>query len=189
MLFAAGEDSDAMYVVLSGCLGVFAAPDRSDRRRFVGRIVAGDTVGEMGLISGAAALGHRRRPARHRARAPVARSVRPRVPRASRGDAAHRAAHRRPARIRAGAGAWRAARRAHVHDRPAEPRRGRRGLRQRAREGAEPFRPRGARVERARRRAYQPLVPSHRSANDFVVYVADPTASAGAVCACARPTR
>ncbi len=51
-LFAAGEPSDALYVVLSGCLGVFA-PDRAgDRRRFMGRVVAGDTVGEMGLISG-----------------------------------------------------------------------------------------------------------------------------------------
>jgi NTE family protein len=34
MLFAAGESSDSMYVVLSGCLGVFAAPstDRCCRR-------------------------------------------------------------------------------------------------------------------------------------------------------------
>ena len=52
MLFAAGESSDSMYVVLSGCLGVFAAASLSDRRRFLGRIVAGDTAGEMGLISG-----------------------------------------------------------------------------------------------------------------------------------------
>jgi NTE family protein len=51
MLFAAGESSDSMYVVLSGCLGVFAAAS-TDRRRFLGRIVAGDTAGEMGLISG-----------------------------------------------------------------------------------------------------------------------------------------
>jgi NTE family protein len=50
-LFAAGESSDAMYVVLSGCLGVFS-PDSRDRRRFMGRVLAGDTVGEMGLISG-----------------------------------------------------------------------------------------------------------------------------------------
>lgn len=49
MLFATGEDSDAMYVVLSGCLGVFAAPDR---KVTLGRALAGDTVGEMGLISG-----------------------------------------------------------------------------------------------------------------------------------------
>lgn len=50
-LFCAGDTSDAMYVVLSGCLGVYLAP-AGDRRRFVGRIVAGDTVGEMGLVSG-----------------------------------------------------------------------------------------------------------------------------------------
>jgi NTE family protein len=50
-LFAAGEPSDAMYVVLSGCLGVFS-PHNRDRRRFIGRVLAGDTVGEMGLISG-----------------------------------------------------------------------------------------------------------------------------------------
>jgi NTE family protein len=50
-LFAATEPSYAMYVVLSGCLGVFSA-DTRDRRRFIGRVLAGDTVGEMGLISG-----------------------------------------------------------------------------------------------------------------------------------------
>ena len=50
-LFAAGETADALYVVLSGCLCAFS-PDNRDRRRFMGRIVAGDTVGEMGLISG-----------------------------------------------------------------------------------------------------------------------------------------
>jgi NTE family protein len=50
-LFDAGDPSDAMYVVLSGCLGVYLPPS-ADRRRFVSRIVAGDTAGEMGLISG-----------------------------------------------------------------------------------------------------------------------------------------
>jgi NTE family protein len=50
-LFAAGEPADALYVVLSGCLGAFSA-DLRDRRRAMGRVVAGDTVGEMGLISG-----------------------------------------------------------------------------------------------------------------------------------------
>ncbi len=50
-LFAAGEPSDALYVVLSGCLGVFS-PETRERRRFMGRVVSGDTVGEMGLISG-----------------------------------------------------------------------------------------------------------------------------------------
>jgi NTE family protein len=51
-LFEAGDAPDAMYVVLSGCLGVYASPQMNDRRRFMGRIVAGDTAGEMGLISG-----------------------------------------------------------------------------------------------------------------------------------------
>ncbi|HUI59569.1 MAG TPA: patatin-like phospholipase family protein [Steroidobacteraceae bacterium] len=50
-LFGAGESSDALYVVLSGCLGAFS-PDARDRRRFMGRIPSGGTVGEMGLISG-----------------------------------------------------------------------------------------------------------------------------------------
>jgi NTE family protein len=56
-LFSAGEASDAMYVVLSGCLGVFS-PDNRDRRRFMGRVAAGDTVGEMGLISGRVRSAH-----------------------------------------------------------------------------------------------------------------------------------
>src|SRR4051794_28840979 len=53
-LFAAGEPSDAMFVVLSGCLGVFSCdnPVNHDRRRLMGRVLAGATVGEMGLISG-----------------------------------------------------------------------------------------------------------------------------------------
>ncbi|HEX7416525.1 MAG TPA: patatin-like phospholipase family protein, partial [Steroidobacteraceae bacterium] len=52
-LFEAGEPAEAMYVLLSGCLGAYS--DRSgDRRKFLGRVVAGDTVGEMGLISGRA---------------------------------------------------------------------------------------------------------------------------------------
>lgn len=50
-LFEAGEPSDAMYVLLSGCLGSYA-PAGGDRRRFLGRVLAGETVGEMGLVSG-----------------------------------------------------------------------------------------------------------------------------------------
>ena len=50
VLFEAGEHSDSMYVVLSGCLGVFGATEAG--AGLVGRVVAGDTVGEMGLISG-----------------------------------------------------------------------------------------------------------------------------------------
>ena len=49
-LFEPGEASDAMYIVLSGCLGVLTAG--SAGARMVGRVLAGDTVGEMGLISG-----------------------------------------------------------------------------------------------------------------------------------------
>ena len=49
-LFRAGERPDALYVVLSGCLGVFL-PDRG-QQQVRGRVVAGSTVGEMGLISG-----------------------------------------------------------------------------------------------------------------------------------------
>jgi NTE family protein len=50
-LFAAGDPSDALYVVLSGCLGVFSPTERR-HAGLVGRVPAGDTVGEMGLISG-----------------------------------------------------------------------------------------------------------------------------------------
>src|SRR3569833_1240633 len=50
-LFAAAEESDDMFVVLSGCLVDFS-PDNRDRRRFIGRVWSGDTVGVMGLISG-----------------------------------------------------------------------------------------------------------------------------------------
>jgi NTE family protein len=49
-LFSAGDPSDALYMVLSGCLGAFSADPA--RRRFLARIAAGDMVGEMGLISG-----------------------------------------------------------------------------------------------------------------------------------------
>jgi NTE family protein len=51
-LFEAGEPADAMYIVLSGCLAAFVARREADRRRTVSRVLAGDTVGEMGLISG-----------------------------------------------------------------------------------------------------------------------------------------
>src|SRR3974390_3030862 len=48
-LFEAGERSDAMYVVIAGCLGVCAG---GATPRLVARIPAGETVGEMGLVSG-----------------------------------------------------------------------------------------------------------------------------------------
>jgi NTE family protein len=53
-LFEAGEPSDALYVLLSGCLASYAPRTGIDRRRFLGRVTAGETVGEMGLISGRA---------------------------------------------------------------------------------------------------------------------------------------
>ena len=50
-LFEAGDPPDALYCVLSGALGAFVqAVDSSPR--LVGRIFAGETVGEMALMSG-----------------------------------------------------------------------------------------------------------------------------------------
>ncbi len=48
-LFAAGEQPDAMYLVIAGCLGVYASGESA---RLLSRIPAGETVGEMGLLSG-----------------------------------------------------------------------------------------------------------------------------------------
>lgn len=45
LLFEAGSAADAVYFVISGCLGAFG-PDGE----LVGRITAGESVGEMGLI-------------------------------------------------------------------------------------------------------------------------------------------
>ena len=45
LLFEAGSPADAVYFVISGCLGAFG-PDGE----LVGRITAGESVGEMGLI-------------------------------------------------------------------------------------------------------------------------------------------
>ncbi|HKE43756.1 MAG TPA: patatin-like phospholipase family protein [Steroidobacteraceae bacterium] len=50
-LFEAGDPPDALYMVISGCLGAFArTPD--GHTRLVGRVMAGETVGEMALVSG-----------------------------------------------------------------------------------------------------------------------------------------
>jgi NTE family protein len=50
-LFDAGEESDALYIVISGCVGAFTrAVDGTTR--LAGRVEAGETVGEMSLISG-----------------------------------------------------------------------------------------------------------------------------------------
>ena len=45
VLFEAGSPADAVYFVVSGCLGVYGPGGE-----LVGRIAAGETVGEMGLI-------------------------------------------------------------------------------------------------------------------------------------------
>jgi NTE family protein len=46
-----GDRSDDLYIVLSGALGAYISND-SGTERFLGRIGAGETVGEMALISG-----------------------------------------------------------------------------------------------------------------------------------------
>ena len=55
-LFRAGERPDALYVVLSGCLGVFR-PEGSPPQ-IMRRVMTGGTVGEMGLISGRPRTAH-----------------------------------------------------------------------------------------------------------------------------------
>jgi NTE family protein len=46
-----GENASALFLVVTGSLGVFV-PDEHDKRRLVAHIPAGETVGEMSLISG-----------------------------------------------------------------------------------------------------------------------------------------
>ncbi|MBC7984971.1 MAG: patatin-like phospholipase family protein, partial [Candidatus Obscuribacterales bacterium] len=50
-LFEAGEPADAVYFVITGCLGAYV-PDAEGRFQFVGRIGVGESAGEMALISG-----------------------------------------------------------------------------------------------------------------------------------------
>ena len=50
-LFAKDEASDAMYVVLAGCLGAYRG---GEPPQLLSRIPAGEIVGEMGLLSGRA---------------------------------------------------------------------------------------------------------------------------------------
>jgi NTE family protein len=50
-LFEAGDEPDALYFVSSGSLGAYTVTP-SGHRRSLGRISAGETVGEMALISG-----------------------------------------------------------------------------------------------------------------------------------------
>src|SRR5262249_4094274 len=48
-LFQAGEQPDAMYIVIAGCLAAYSGGEHA---RLLSRIPAGETVGEMGLLSG-----------------------------------------------------------------------------------------------------------------------------------------
>jgi NTE family protein len=48
-----GENQDALFLVITGCLGVFYAGDDGSKR-LVAHVPAGETVGEMSLISGEA---------------------------------------------------------------------------------------------------------------------------------------
>jgi NTE family protein len=50
-LFDVGEPADAVYFVIAGSLGAYSV-DADGRRHFLGRIAAGECVGEMALISG-----------------------------------------------------------------------------------------------------------------------------------------
>ncbi len=50
-LFEAGAAPDALYFVINGCLGVYTQ-SLDAPARLVGRVLAGETVGEMALISG-----------------------------------------------------------------------------------------------------------------------------------------
>ena len=50
-LFDAGDEPDAMFIVISGCLGAFVrTPD--GHTRLLNRVMAGETVGEMAMITG-----------------------------------------------------------------------------------------------------------------------------------------
>ncbi|MBV9044696.1 MAG: cyclic nucleotide-binding domain-containing protein, partial [Alphaproteobacteria bacterium] len=51
MLKRDGENAQAVFLVITGSLGVFAEDDRG-KRRLVAHIGAGETVGEMSMISG-----------------------------------------------------------------------------------------------------------------------------------------
>lgn len=51
MLQRDGENDQAVFLVITGSLGVFATDERG-KRRFVAHIPAGETVGEMSMISG-----------------------------------------------------------------------------------------------------------------------------------------
>jgi NTE family protein len=50
-LFRENDVADALYVVMSGCLGV-SVSDGHGRDSLVSRVIAGETVGEMGVLDG-----------------------------------------------------------------------------------------------------------------------------------------
>src|ERR1700730_18575473 len=50
-LFRENDVADALYVVMSGCLGVTVS-DGNGHHTLVSRIAAGETVGEMGILDG-----------------------------------------------------------------------------------------------------------------------------------------
>jgi NTE family protein len=52
-LLREGDDDRAVFIVVTGCLGVFT-PDDHGKDRLLARIPAGETVGEMAVISGSA---------------------------------------------------------------------------------------------------------------------------------------
>ena len=51
-LFEAGDASDALYVVKAGSLGVFGKPRSGGAARLLGVIPRGNTLGELGLVTG-----------------------------------------------------------------------------------------------------------------------------------------
>jgi NTE family protein len=53
VLERAGENDQAVFLVVAGCLGVYAA-DEEGQDHFVANVPAGETVGEMAVISGEA---------------------------------------------------------------------------------------------------------------------------------------
>lgn len=50
-LFAAGDASDALYLLRSGSLGAFHMPSDGGAPQLIGVIAAGETVGELGLVT------------------------------------------------------------------------------------------------------------------------------------------
>ena len=72
LLFAAGEPSDALYVLRSGSIGIFRPPRAGGAPHLAGVLGSGETAGRRRAAAGPAARRGRARPARHRAAALVA---------------------------------------------------------------------------------------------------------------------